>query len=119
MDGPIAVVNANKEECEEVCALLERNHFQAIPFFSLESLEEFIKENRCQVAILDFDSLPVNNRLIGDLKREHPELPIMGLSSRPFHPELEEAMSTKICACIGKPPDAEELIYCIKSFCEM
>ena len=68
--------------------------------------------------ILDLDSLPVNNRLFRELKKKNPRLHIVGLSSRPFHPELEEAMSRHISSCLTKPVDMEELLYWLKSVCQ-
>ena len=118
MGRPILVVDANKEQCKALCAILEDEQYRAIPFNSLVNLEEEIQENACQVVILDLDTLSVDDRFITKLRRKNPGLPIMGLSSRPFHPELKEAMSTHICACLGKPPDLDELIYCVKAFCE-
>ena len=117
MGRPILVVDANKEQCKELCAVLEGEHYRAIPFNSLVNLEEEIQVSACQVVILDLDTLSVDDRFITKLRRNNPGLPIMALSSRPFHPELKEAMSTHICACLGKPPDLEELIYCVRAFC--
>jgi len=34
---------------------------------------------------------------------------------RAFHPELEEAMSNYIFACLSKPADEDELVFWIKS----
>ncbi len=118
MDRPIAVVDANKEECQELCAVLEGEDYRTIGLDSLVSLETYMQEGACRVVILDLDTLPVNNRFISDLRKQNPRLPIILLSSRQFHPELQAAMSTDICACLSKPPDPDELIYCLKSFCE-
>jgi DNA-binding NtrC family response regulator len=116
MDRPIMVVDADKTESRDLCNALERDNYHAIAIHSLGNLEEKIRETACKVVILDLDTLPVDNRFITDLRRQNPGLPIIGLSSRPFHPELKEAMSSHICACLGKPPDLDELIYCVRSF---
>ncbi len=118
MNGPIAVVAANKAECRELCDVLKRHHYRAIAMHSLANLGKNIHKAACRVIILDLDTLPVDNRFITDLRRENPGIPIMVLSSRPFHPELKEAMSANISACLGKPPDPEEIIYCLKGICE-
>lgn len=117
MDRPIIVVDANKAQCRKLCDILEHEHYRVIALHSILSLERKIQETACLVIILDLDTQPVDNRFIADLRRKNPRLPIIGLSSRPFHPDLKEAMSTHICACLGKPPDPEELIYCVRSFC--
>ena len=117
MNRPIIVVDGDKAESEELCAVLERESYQTIALHSLVNLENRIQETICRVVILDLDNLPVDNRFITRLRKENPKLPIIALSNRPFHPDLKEAMSSHICACLRKPPDLEELIYCIKSFC--
>ena len=118
MEGPVLIVGADKAECQELCEALKREGYQAVPFQNLHNLEGMIQKTGCRSVILDLDSLPVDDRFITKVRGKNPGLPIIGLSSRPFHPELEKAMSTHICACIGKPPDMDELVYCLKSFSE-
>jgi DNA-binding NtrC family response regulator len=117
MERPIIVVDADKGESEELCAALEQDNYRTVALDSLLHIGKKIQETACRVLILDLDNLPVDNRLITNLRRENPGLPIIGLSSSPFHPDLEEAMSSHICACLSRPPDFGELIYCIRSFC--
>jgi DNA-binding NtrC family response regulator len=84
----------------------------------LGNLENNIQEEGRHVVILDLDTLSVDNRSIRDLRRRRPGVCIIGISSRSFHPELEEAMSSHIYACLSKPVDTEELIYWIRAICE-
>ena len=118
MDTPIVVVDADKSQCEKLCALLRQENYRAIELHSLPNLKKILQETSCRVVIMDLDSLPVDNLFIKEFRRQNPGLPVMVLSSRSFHPELEQVMSKHICACLRKPPDPEELLYCIKSFCE-
>jgi len=118
MDMPIVVVDADKDQCEKLCALLRQENYRAVELHSLPNLKKIVQETSCRVVIMDLDSLPVDNRFIKEFRRQNPGLPVMVLSSRSFHPELEQVMSKHICACLRKPPDPEELLYCIKSFCE-
>ncbi len=115
MDEPIVVVDANEEQCRELCTMLEEWHYRATPMHSLRDLETYIQATACRAVILDLDTVPVDNRVLRKLKRIDQSLCIMVLSSRPFHPELEEAMSTHIYACLTKPVDEEELGYWLKS----
>ena len=118
MYRPIVVVDADEEQCLELCSTLEREKFRASSFHTLADLEGEIEKGCCWLAILDLDSLPVNNKLFRRLKKTSPALCIIGLSRRPFHPELEEAMSTHIYACLGKPVDEEDLVFLVKSLGE-
>lgn len=115
MQGPIVVVDGDEEQCRGLCATLEREHYSTTAFHSLLNLEREIQEAGRRVVILDLDTLPVNNRLFRTLRRTNPGVCIIGLSSRPFHPELKEAMSQHIYACLSKPVDDEELIFWVKS----
>ena len=115
MEGPILVVDGDEKQCRSLCATLEHEHFATTAFHSLLNLESEIRESGRRVVILDLDTLPVNNRLFRTLRRTNPAVCIIGLSRRPFHPELEEAMSQHIYACLSRPLDEEELFYWIKS----
>ena len=115
MQKPIVVVDGDEERCRGLCATLEREHFATTAFHSLLNVESEIQEAGRRVVILDLDTLPVNNRLFRTLRRTNPGVCIIGLSSRPFHPELKEAMSQDIYACLSKPLDEEELVFWVKS----
>ena len=65
--------------------------------------------------MIDLDDLPVAKNFFRELKEIDPSLNIMGLSSRSFHPELEDAISKYIYACLRKPVDTDELLYLLKS----
>jgi DNA-binding NtrC family response regulator len=118
MRRQIAVIDANRENCLALCEVLEQEQYQASPFHSVVNLEREIQGGRYRVVILDLDTLPVENRLFRELKRLSPESYIVGLSSRPFHPNLDEAFSAHISVCLGKPVDRNELVHWLRSFCE-
>ena len=113
----IVVVDGNLEENQELCWMLERNHYRTSSMYSLMELPEHMERRLDQAIILDLDSLPVNNRFIRNLRGENPGLCIIGISSRTFHPELEEAMRSHISACLSNPVNEDELIYRLKSTC--
>jgi DNA-binding NtrC family response regulator len=106
MRESIVVVDANEERCRELRTILTREKFQSSALHSLVNLETNLQEGKC-------------SRLFRNLKKTNPSVCIIGLSSRPFHPELEEAMSKYIHACLAKPVDEEELVYWVKSVCDV
>ncbi len=118
MQRPILLVDADEAECKKLCALLESKNYRAIASHSLSNLEMSVGEGGLQVVIFDLDNLPVDNRFIMGLIRQNPEIRIMGLSSRSFHPELKEAISKHFYACLYKPVDVDELFYWLKSIWE-
>jgi DNA-binding NtrC family response regulator len=118
MNEPVVVVDADERQCSELCGLLEGEQYSVIPLHSLVNLKKTVCRNGCQVVLVDLDNLPVENRVFRELKKTNPALRILGLSSRPFHPELQEAMSKYIYVNLSKPIDGDELIYWLKSICE-
>ncbi len=117
MSKIIIFADANTEESQELCSLLERNQYRAIPVQSPTELAEKVRGSVCHAVILDLDSLPVDNRFIRNLWKENNEPCLIGISSRSFHPELEEAMRSYVSACLSKPVNEDELIYWLKSTC--
>jgi DNA-binding response OmpR family regulator len=111
----ILVADANRKQCQDLCLLLEREHYKTLPLHSLADLEATIREGPHLTIILDLDTLRVDNRMIRDLRKQDRRVRIVGLSSRPFHPELEEALTSHIYACLAKPIDPDELFYVIRS----
>lgn len=115
MDMEIVVLDANIKQCRGLCSMLGEQSYRATPMHSVKELKEIIRQGSCRVLILDLDTIPVDKYLFRKLKKITPSLCIMGLSSRRFHPELEEVMSNHIYACLSKPVDEEELIFWLKS----
>jgi DNA-binding NtrC family response regulator len=111
----IVILDSDKKQCQELCALLSKQDYHAAPVYSLTHLEKHIYENDFQVLVMDLDTVHVDKKLFRNLKKMNPSLSILGLSNRPFHPELEEAMSNHIYACLSKPVDEDELIFFLKS----
>jgi DNA-binding NarL/FixJ family response regulator len=56
----------------------------------------------------------VDNRAIRELASEFPAVHFLCMSKDSFHPELQDAISRHIYACLSKPVDPEELFYWLK-----
>jgi CheY-like chemotaxis protein len=109
MQELIMVVAAEPKDCRAISGILEHNNYGTAALDSLFDLPKNIRSGPFRAVILDLDSLPVDNRFIRDLRKQNPEVPIIALSSRTFHPELQEAMSLYISACLAKPVNPDEL----------
>jgi len=114
----IVVAGTSEDQFYDLSATLAEEHYRPMILDSLTCLEERVAEDTRRLVILDLDTFPVDNRLIRNLKRQNPSMCILALSSRSFHPELEEAMRTHIFACLVKPIDVDELIYWVRSICK-
>ena len=115
----VAVVDADEQNCREICALLEQAHILVAPLSSLKDLPDQLRKEQVAVLIIDLDNLPVNNNFFRSLKKHHPHLQILCLSSRTYHPGLEEAMGSHIYASLAKPLNSEELFFWLKSISDI
>lgn len=115
----VAVIDADAQYCQELCALLEQANIPAAPLFSLDDLPEHLRREEVAVLIVDLDTLPVGNNFFRGLKKQYPNMHILCLSSRTHHPGLEEAMGSHIYASLAKPLNSEELFFWLKSISEI
>ena len=118
MEKQVVVLDANEERCLELCANLGEWQYQTTPIHSLESLKSYMQNASCDVVILDIDTVPVDNRIIRKLRTSNPEISLLCVSKDRFHPELHEAFSSDVFACVNRPIDNDELFYWLKSICE-
>ena len=114
----VAVVDADEQQCGKLCALLQQLDYRPTPLYSLLDLEVHLKSHPEGIVILDMDTVAADNRFFRELKRQAPGLYVLALSSRSYHPGLEEAMGSHIYACLAKPLDQEEFRYWLKSIAE-
>jgi DNA-binding NtrC family response regulator len=114
----VAVVDADEQQCGKLCALLQHLDYRPTPLYSLIDLEVYLTSHPDGIVILDMDTVAVDNRFFRELKRRAPGLSLLALSSRSYHPGLEEALGSHICACLAKPLDQEEFRYWMKCIAE-
>jgi len=118
MKKKILVMNANSQECKNLCALLDQHHFMTVSVNAIPELEINFKDSGYAAAILDLDTIPVSNRILKELSVKHPDVPILCISTQRFHPELQNAIRHHVYACLNKPVDPDELFFWLKSICE-
>jgi len=114
----IVVLDADKEQCGKLGALLKSRNYHITRVDSIQSLQRHLAEAACQVAMLDLDTVPVDNRIIRELTIKHPGVCFFGLCRQRYNPELKEAICYHIYACINKPGDPEEIFYWLRSIYE-
>jgi DNA-binding response OmpR family regulator len=112
-----AVIVAGKDtkECKQLCEMLQKEGYAATVVHTLDHIECSARQKSPWVVILDLDTLPIDNRCIRQLFNGNPGICIIAISSRSFHPELKEAITTYFSACLRKPLDVDELLYWLKS----
>jgi DNA-binding NtrC family response regulator len=103
---------------KDLCSLLEKEFYGLVLVPSLSDVKARLDIHRYRVMIIDLDQTAMDNRLLKELRRKYPFLALIGLSSRRFHQELEEAMRRYIDACFEKSEDYEDLLYWLKAVFE-
>ena len=116
MNKDIVVVDADTKQCQSLCQILEHLQYKATAITKASDLENYLQS--CRIVLINLDNLALDRYFFKNIKSNHPELCILGLSDRSYHPELEEVISRHIFACLKKPVDPDELIFLLKSINE-
>ena len=115
MKKSIMVLDANEEQCRKLCELLEQSQFKTIGLNSTHNLEQRIKDTACRAIFWDIDTVPADNRTVRIFTRKFPDVYFFCLSRQAIHPELKDAISQHIYACLSRPIDADELFFWLRS----
>jgi len=118
MKEEIILAGRSEKENRRLRSLLEKHRYKVTTTHLLSELKQLLSRIDCRVIMVDLDETSAEKNFFGDLKQENPSLYIMGLSSRTFHPELKEAISNHIFACLRKPVDSNELLFLLKTIYE-
>ncbi len=118
MGKTVVVLDSDKKECLELCSMIEEQSYTAAPIHSFPKMEDCIQKEECEVALMDIDSVPLDNRTIRKLTIKYPGVHFLCMSRDRHHPDLQEALCYHIYACIYKPVDPDELFYWLKSIHE-
>ncbi len=118
MGKKIVVLDADKEQCLELCAMLEGKNYPAVPEHSFSNLQKCLKASDCLAVFIDIDTVTVTNRDIRELALANPGIYYFCLSKYRFHPELKDAICYHVYACLNRPVDPDELFYWIRSIYE-
>jgi DNA-binding response OmpR family regulator len=114
----VILVGADEDHSNALCSILKDSDYESFSVSSLSEAAANLKTKRRSALIVDLDRGSPDNRLLRELRHEHPNLCLIGLSTRSFHPELEEALSRYIDACFVKSAGYEELLYWLKAVFE-
>jgi len=107
----LVVLDADKNQCESLCSLLENERYAVTPLHSIKRLEKYLQDFSCLTVIMDIDTVPVDNRTVRELATNNPDVHFLCKSNDWFHPDLKDAISNHILACVRKPVDSEILFY--------
>lgn len=114
MGNCICILSTDGKQIEQLRSILCEEQFEARVFQDLEALLMGLSHTGCLAVILDVDSVQVTNRMIRQIKNRFSEVSIFCTSQDRLHPDLKDALSQHIYACLGKPLDPDELHFWLK-----
>lgn len=114
MGDCICILSTDKQHNGQLRSLLCERDFEARIFQDLKDLIKELSETECLAAIMDVDSVAVTNRMIRQIKTRFSKVSIFCTSQHRLHPDLQDALSQYIYACLSKPLDTEELQFWLK-----
>ena len=113
----VVILEMDAHDAASICRTIEEGDYRTAVCTTLQELKSTLAEP-CLAAILDLDSVPLDNRTIRSLTHSHPATCFLCTSRERFHPDLQDAIRDHLFACLHKPVDPDELHYflrCIRS----
>ena len=114
----VIIIGWDKDFTESLCSILKKEKYDPLPVPSLPEAKARLENGLFRAMLIDLDRTSLDNRSLKELRKEYPIMGLIGLSSRRFHQELEEAMRNYIDACFEKSGDHEALLYWLKALFE-
>ena len=110
----ILLMDADPLGSAGLLALLSGQDYETQRVGSLTELRHTLAKEKFMAVFMDIDSVAVDNRVIRELAADFPVTPFLCMSRERVHPELKEAISNHIYACLTKPVDMDEIIYWLR-----
>lgn len=114
MEKKIILTSMKKDELQQMQQILSRHDYVSRVVDHMAGLVEALAGNSAVCAILDLDTLDVDNQAIRKLTIQFPHVYFLCTSRNRFHPELKDAICYHIYACLTKPLDYDELLYWLR-----
>jgi hypothetical protein len=109
----VIILGADIQDARAICQIIEEGPYRAAICADLAELKSMLAAP-CLAAILDVDSVSLDDRTIRSLTLAFPSTRFLCTSRDRFHPELQESIRDHLFACLNKPVDPEELHYFLR-----
>jgi len=114
MDQTALVLHDDVAEVRQVERLLTSHRLTLRRCNQVEELERHLTSCRECLVLLNLETDGVDNALLRRMSKVCPDIQIIGISRRPYHPELEQALRTTLRAIVTRPLDEDELNLCLR-----
>ncbi len=118
MDQRVIILGTDENQCNLISGLLKENGYKPQVRNNFTILEKKLPRHEFSAVILDLDSVSTDNHMFRCFKRNNPDIVLLAVSARSFHPDLKESMEKHIFACMLKPVDPDEILFLLKSGCD-
>lgn len=109
----VVIMGTVAQEAASICRIIQEDDYRTAICSNLNDLTSILSDP-CMAAILDLDSVPMDNRGMRALALAHPATCFLCISGKRFHPDLQEAIRNHLFACLHKPVDPDELHYFLR-----
>lgn len=114
MGKGIILLTRIRKEAEQLSEFLVNQSYRVILSEHLGDQGQKPDWKKNTIALIDLDSVEVENYTIRRLATKYPQLHLLCMSHKRLHPDLKEAISNYFYACLAKPLDFDELRYWLK-----
>lgn len=109
----VTILGADIQDARAICHIIEEGPYRTSICANLAEFRSMLAAP-CLAAILDVDSVSLDDRTIRSLTLAFPATRFLCTSRGRFHPELQESIRHHLFACLNKPVDPEELHYFLR-----
>ncbi|WP_156932953.1 hypothetical protein [Desulfonatronum lacustre] len=114
MSRTAVMLHDNAEEVSRVERLLAGHRLRLLRCEQVDELEQLLTTCRECLVLLNLEINGVDNELLRRVSKACDQVQIIGISRRPYHPELEQALRSHLRAVIARPIDDDELTLCLR-----
>ena len=68
MEKKVVVLDTDKKQCKNLCALLTDHEYMSTPLTSFTNVDQQLEEIDCRAIFLNLDTVAVTNKIFSDLK---------------------------------------------------
>ncbi len=114
MSHTAVMLHNDAEDVSRVERLLAGHSLSLRHCNRVEELERILSTCLECLVLLNLDAYDVTNEMLRRMSQACPQARIIGMSERPYHPELELALRSNLLAVVARPINEEELGLCLK-----
>ncbi len=118
MGHTAVMLHNDAEDVSRVERLLAALHLPLLRCEQVDELEQLLATCRECLVLLNLETNGVDNALLRRVSKACDRVHIIGITRRPYHPELEQALRSHLLTLVACPINDEELGLCLRGVME-